>query len=238
MQPTIARAYRVFQPYRLGDDFTGCEHCVSAERSRQLASIPLRELTVRDLDRYAFKAMTTWGTERHFKHFLPRLLELAHEDYLGFDLPEVLLSKLTYAKWQSWPASEREAVQACLDGFWLHQLYSPGDFPHDDRIETALGGLAAVFESLERFLVAWADQRAELPALHLAQLIDHSAEDVMVSRSIGLWRSPQPQCTEVVKWLASDKPLSLLNAFRGSVLQTFPLTFSQLDGLRAAVESR
>lgn len=97
MQSAISELYRVFKPYRLDDDFIGCDHCVTQEDSKLLASISLRKLTVPDVDRYAFKAMSTWGTERHFKHFLPRLLELAYEDYQAFNFPEVLLGKLAYA---------------------------------------------------------------------------------------------------------------------------------------------
>lgn len=80
MHPAVNALFQVFKSYRLGDDFTGCQHCVSASDSQELAVVPLHELTVRQVDRYAFKAMTTWGTERHFKHFLPRLFELAFED--------------------------------------------------------------------------------------------------------------------------------------------------------------
>jgi hypothetical protein len=94
MRPVISELYRVFRPYRLDAHFTGCDHCVSQSNSEQLAAVPLYELTITDIKRYAFKAMTTWGTEHHYKHFLPRLLELVYEEYLAFDFPEVMLGKL------------------------------------------------------------------------------------------------------------------------------------------------
>ncbi len=148
MQPAVADLYHIFKPYQLGDDFIGCDHCVSVARSERLAAIPLRKLTIPDVDRYAFKAMTTWGTGSHFKHFLPRLLELAFDDYLTFGFPEVLLGKLAYANWPSWPALERKAVLPFLDTFWLKQLHSSGHFPADERIETVLGGLVEACDSV------------------------------------------------------------------------------------------
>jgi hypothetical protein len=237
MEAAISELYRIFEPYRLDDDFTGCEHCVSPVDSQHLASIPLQELTVADIDRYAFKAMTTWGTEFNFKYFLPRVLELAFEDYLGFNFPEVLLGKLAYAKWGLWPALERDAVCNFLDSFWLHQLHSHGDFPRDERIRIALGGLAKACDSIIPYLTVWSDQRAELPTLHLAQLVTDSADEIMTTGSIELWGKPTPHCTELVRWLTSDKPLFLLDAFRDTIRTTFPMVLAQLDGIRAAISN-
>ncbi len=237
IQSAVSELYRVFKPYRLGDDFTGCDHCISTSDSRHLATIPLRELTVRDLDHYAFKAMTTWGTDRHFKHFLPRLLELATDHFLAFNFPEVLLGKLTYAKWISWPEPERRAIHQFLDGFWLHQLNSPGDFPTDERIRTTLGGLAQACDTILPFLELWTQQSAPLPALHLAQLVNDTSDDIMTTGTVKLWGSSSAQCQELVKWLSSQPPLGLLDTFRHETNRTFPLVLNQLDGIRAATST-
>lgn len=237
MESTIAELYRVFQPYRIGDDFSGCDHCVSAEDSERLVAIPLRELAVSDVDRYAFKAMTTWGTVRHFKYFLPRLFELAFDDFPAFAFPEVLFGKLAHAEWVTWPVAERDAVRNFLDGFWQHQLHSPGDFPTDERIRTALGALAEACDSIKPYLAIWRDQRANVPALHLAQLIDDSADQMMTAGTIDLWEKSTTRCDELAAWLASDDPLPLLDAFRDTVTQTFPFVLNQLDGIHAAMSA-
>ena len=122
MQTVIAELYRVFKPYRLGDDFSGCSHCVSERESRELAAIRLRDLQAADLNRYSFKAMTTWGTVRDFKHFLPRLLELAAEDLLQLEFPETLFGKLTYGKWRSWTRREREVLQYVARGHTYREI--------------------------------------------------------------------------------------------------------------------
>lgn len=237
MHKVIADLYLVFKPYRLGNDFTGCGHCVSESDSQRLASIPLRELTVSDVNRYAFKAMTTWGTERHFKHFLPRLLELAVDDYLSYDFPEALLGKLAYANWHSWPKAERNVIGRFLETFWVHQLNCDGDFPTDERIRTVLGGLAEACTSIADYLAIWQKRTAINPALHCAQLVHDSAEDILATGTLELWGNQAP-CAELVAWISSAKPRHLLDAFCDTIAELFPLMFHQLDRIRAATSTR
>ena len=238
MQSAVNELYRVFKPYRLGGDFTGCDHCVSPTDSQRLAAIPLRELTVSDVNRYAFKAMTTWGNDRDFRYFLPRLLELAIEDYQAFDFPEVLLGKLRYANWTSWPLVEQDAVRQFLDNFWLRQLNSPGNFPTDERIRTALGGLTEACDSIMPYLAIWSRKTAILPALHLAQLINDTADEIMTSGTIRLWGNHSAQCAELVNWLSSDDALSLIEVFRDIITETFRIVPNQLEGIRAATSTQ
>jgi hypothetical protein len=236
MDDEIKELYRIFKPYRLGNDFTGCEHCVSHADCERLKSVPLQELTISDVDSYASKAMTTWGDVRHFKHFVPRLLELAFEDYLGFTFPEVLFGKLACANWTAWPKTEQDAIQNFLDQFWIHQLNSPGQFP-DQRIRTVLGGLSQACSSLLPYLAIWSNQTPEAPAFHLAQLITDSSDQIISLGAIDLWGNPTPHRVELVEWLSSYKPLRLLETNREAVNKHFPTVFSQWDGIRKEINN-
>lgn len=111
----LARALR---KYPLRGDTEGCPCCVSPNDHAELRSGNLR--------RYAFKAMTTWGDETDFKHFLPVMLaeltpandffpRTVHEGACDLDC---LASKLSYANWQQWPANEQQAVLECLQAWW------------------------------------------------------------------------------------------------------------------------
>jgi hypothetical protein len=119
----LAQAHKalatVFAKYPLRDDTDGCPCCVSAADHAELRS--------GNLGRYAFKAMTTWGNENDFKHFLPQLLAAltpAADFYPGTvhdgacDL-QCFANKLAYAQWQNWPAEEQQAVLDCLRAWWL-----------------------------------------------------------------------------------------------------------------------
>lgn len=122
-QATLTQAHNAlataFAKYSLRGDTDGCPCCVSATDHTELRSGNLR--------RYAFKAMTTWGNEADFKHFLPALLSaltpvsayypgVVHDG--ACDL-HCFANKLDYAHWQDWPTEEQEAVLGCLRAWWL-----------------------------------------------------------------------------------------------------------------------
>ncbi len=105
----IEHLYAVFGRYP-ARPVDGCPCCVTREDQAALAAAPLRALGEEHLSRYGNKALTTWGETPDFKHFLPRLLELAAA---GADWPidlEHQARKLEYAGWRTWPTVEREAV--------------------------------------------------------------------------------------------------------------------------------
>jgi hypothetical protein len=124
-----AQAVHLFSRYPLHQHIAGCPCCV-AEQDRA-------DLQQGKLARYAFKAMTTWGTETDFKHFLPVILaELTPATRFypitvqggACDL-HCFASKLAYAHWQRWPAAEQQVIRQCLRAWWvaclqlLHQEY-------------------------------------------------------------------------------------------------------------------
>ncbi len=127
MAAALETLYSVFSGYPLARKIKGCPCCVSDEDKTLLHIRPLRELTAEDLSRYAFKALTTWGTENDFKHFLPRLLELAADPYdLSGEIDvEVLFGKLSYAKWRNWPLEEQQAVGLYFSALWQWLLTLP-----------------------------------------------------------------------------------------------------------------
>ncbi|GLZ40842.1 hypothetical protein [Actinokineospora sp. NBRC 105648] len=95
-----ARLLEVF-PGPLPAEVDGCPCCVSAEdRAGLAAGSPAA------LDRFAHKAMTTWGGVDDFRAYLPELAVAADLDSL--------LAKLSYARWTRWAAVERDAVRDFL----------------------------------------------------------------------------------------------------------------------------
>jgi hypothetical protein len=95
-----------------------CDGCTSEAEARAFRAVE-REAAPADLmDRYGFKAMTTWGDERDFRWFLPRLLELVGDEPGGLANADVLVGKLEYAGWSAWPEEEREAVRRAFAAIW------------------------------------------------------------------------------------------------------------------------
>ena len=146
----------------------GCACCVSPADQARLRRAPLRELEADDLERYAFKAMSTWGDARDYRHFLPRILELAvsgeHRDRLGLDLG-VIGRKLEAAGFAAWRAVERDAVAALFRGAWTATLADPDLATSTIEISVALATVVPFAELLARW--------AETPGteLHVAAAI-------------------------------------------------------------------
>ncbi|MDP9402538.1 MAG: hypothetical protein M3P85_04225 [Actinomycetota bacterium] len=78
---------------------------------------PLRELSSDEIRAVAAEVPLTAGTMEVFKHYMPRIFEIAAED--GFDWPdlEVVVGRLSleervgFQPWGQWPAAEQDAVR-------------------------------------------------------------------------------------------------------------------------------
>ena len=110
MDTVVENLYQIFAKYRLRPDIDACPHCVTESDKERLQKKKLRELTPRDLEKYIFKAVTTWGDEYDLKHFMPRILELLDE------LPsEMIFIQLQSNHWETWPSQEKDAIIAYLE---------------------------------------------------------------------------------------------------------------------------
>lgn len=225
LERAIERLYETFAHYALRPHVEGCDHCVFPEDNKKIHSKPLRDLTPTDLSKYAHKAMTTWGEEEDFKHFLPRLFELL---VLGDDWlvsVESLIGKLDYAAWREWPKLEQEAIEEYLMALWQFALVSVNNY---GRIDDYLWGIARAMNDLGPFLDAWREKCHEsVPALrHMADFIefniyfdrklpfapgvpDHSNENDWLSteREIEL---VEIQRRQVVNWLLDQRTLAVM----------------------------
>ncbi|HLZ63144.1 MAG TPA: hypothetical protein VKR06_39940, partial [Ktedonosporobacter sp.] len=76
-QQVIIHLYRIFERYPARRTMWACSHCVTREEVAALTTVPLRSLSKNDLERYASKAMTTWGESEAYRYFLPRLFGTA-----------------------------------------------------------------------------------------------------------------------------------------------------------------
>jgi len=204
MKLVIHQLYRAFGSYRLGRDFAGCSHCVDPAATARLAKADLRSLMLADLDHYAFKAMTTWGDVGHFKHFLPRLFEIAAEEFENFHSPEVLFNKLSYGRYDKWPKSERLAVNDYLTAFWDAVLTSEARSAY--TVDTALCCLGNASMSVQPYLNQWASNTTPAAVKHLAEFVLVNASHIKKHQTLmnAYWTDRPSQSHEVISWLRSS----------------------------------
>lgn len=237
LKSAVERLYATFSPYRVGDDFVGCDCCVSPKESAKLAAGSLRLLTYDDLEHYSRSAMSTWGNVRHFKHFLPRLLELTIEHRDEFLDLAVVFGKLAYAKWYSWPTGEFDATDEFLRAYWEYQLAQDFANPHDDAIDTVLCAEARAHESVQSLLDSWLRTESNIRRKHLAAFVLANDEYLLKKHRLSnsFWDYGSKAHSEVIAWLKSPEVSDYLN--RQELSEGFKVAYYQLEAVRAALES-
>lgn len=110
----VERLYQVFARYPLPRSLDASPLRDVVAILRALHSAPLRKLGAEQVLPYASWAMTTVGGPDEYKHFLPRVIELALDDppHLGAE-PWVIADKVTYRPYANrWSEEELAAVRA------------------------------------------------------------------------------------------------------------------------------
>jgi hypothetical protein len=174
---SLENLYNVFSTYLLKPVVEGCPHCIGKKMGSHLHRAPLRELTVDDLESFAYKAMTTWGDSVDYRHFLPRIVELsltADEAVHGFT-PWVIGSKLAYADWIEWPAQETASLVQFMESAWRSVIsYPPEEVstacnsPIWWVVEDVLSFQANALQDISTLLEIWGSANEIEPKLHLS----------------------------------------------------------------------
>jgi len=182
-----------------------------------LTSAPLRELTAEQLGPYGGWAMTTVGDVTEYKHFLPRILELAidAEPWLGLD-PPIIAGKLNYGGWPGWPAEERSPVSALFAAAWKHGLEQ-----HPDELDPDvwLCGIAIIGGDLDAALAAWLASPSPNATLQLAEFFRGDAEQLVKEKANrGFWDRAGDAAIETMRrWLLSEPVVDRLLFAAGTV---------------------
>lgn len=121
LQQAIQQLYETFSVYPFNARIAGCPCCVLKTDTENLHVKPLRQLDGSDLSTYAFKAMTTWGSTQDFKYYLPRIFELLATTRFEVDT-FVVLGKLEYGKWRTWPRKEQRIIEIFLFAWWTDDV--------------------------------------------------------------------------------------------------------------------
>ncbi|MGV1754184.1 hypothetical protein [Agrobacterium sp. CG674] len=173
---------------------------------KQLTAKPIRLLDLGDVQEYASAALTTVGTVEDYKHFLPRLLDLATES--GVVEPEMIALKLKSAEWRAWPKNEQQSLEeifvlACVDAFKQHT---------DDYLAGKwLVSLAILNIDLGRLRTDVLASNDDCCALQIADLLLSDNLFASDPSERAYWENvPQTTVNETRSWLLSEQTRSLL----------------------------
>jgi hypothetical protein len=174
---------------------------------RALTSAPLPNLPDAALAPYSRWAITTVGMPQDFRHFLPRILELAatDPDWTGAE-PPVIADRILRAGWPDWPADERKPVADLFSAAFAETLAreAGGAFGPEDW----LCGMATVALDLAAPLAGWRANRSGEAALDLADFVFTQANSLRQSRQTtqGHWEAVAPAAqAQVGAWLSAQE---------------------------------
>lgn len=234
----IAGLYSTFGRHGIGESILTDDRAIT---SGPLLG-PLDHIVPGDIARYATKAMTTQGSVEDFKHFLPRLFELlvVEGDYLD---PEVLVGKLTYGEWATWPVEEQQAVLEFLRAWWRavlshfpENLATIGDYNAWERAaeprlnisaDDCLCAIAQACDDLHPFLDDWTQGRKAAALRHLAAFIADNVASLREERGLKntFWGNGPGGAEQVVRWL-----------MRSEFVEQIRTTAKEITDLTAALE--
>lgn len=151
IKQAIDNLYKVFSKY----SSSGMHHCqcgcIDLGDVRKLAAKKLRELEEDDFASYHGSALYTWGDLEHYKHFLPRVLEV-HQQKNGRGLIGLseIVSKLKYAEWENWDKEEVQGIKDFVSADWKNSINNKIINVNSTDI-----GYYAYFFSVEELLAFW-----------------------------------------------------------------------------------
>ena len=182
----LAFAYSVFAPVPRPRSLHGSPLRDVDKILRDITSAPLRRLTHNQLGLFASCAITTVGGPEDYRHFLPRILELAvlGRPDMGFEAG-VIAGKLEMAGWRSWRHEEREAIEVVFRAAFRRAI----EMDTDEEREASewLLGLCRLGLDPSPSLAAWRASPTVNAALQLAVFVDETkVKDGLVAD--GTWR--------------------------------------------------
>jgi hypothetical protein len=231
LQQAITELYETFSVYSRPAFIEGCECCWGGEGALPVhegavrgsvrvrapgGSRPLQDLAATEISNVAAEVPLTAGTIEVFKHYLPRIFEIAAED--GFDWPdlEVVVSRLNLDEsiggrlWDQWPSREQDAARAYLRALWRERIATEDVEGSEDGIDSALCAIALVEPTVDWYLTEWL--RFETPAVgrNFERFLQANLRSITKGKlGNAFWTADIPtamaNATEVLEWLRSEE---------------------------------
>ncbi len=212
----IEDLYRTFSRYN-ATDMTGSDLWKDQLPiwNKEILSKPLRELSQEDLVIYAGKAMTTWGSAKDYKHFLPRILELtaALNSPLGIDN---VLGKLEMTDWNNWPPHERSLIHEYMVALW-ENIINDNSQSVENEFKEYMSFLFEHYPNVSHLLKIWETAESKASIKHLANYIVEYSQLLFRDKGIfgngKAYTKPPEELDKLNKlkiWLLSDKVLEKL----------------------------
>jgi len=204
LRSAIENLYVAFSEYPLRDHTDACACCHTLTDEKRLHRKSLREMNAKDLWQYATDALFVWGDVTDFKHFLPRIFELAVVEGDEFVDPQVVFNKLYHGEWWSWPEAEQRTIKHFFNALWKSVVNSQPHQMYGEEIENWLCGMAQAVAQMSTYLNTWLAIGTENARLNLAGFIADTDFVNPKHGASGYWEGRRELFEEVADWVRSD----------------------------------
>ena len=236
LEKAIANLYDTFAIYPLRSQIEACPCCVKEEDKNLIYTNSLNLLTGSQLNKFAFKSISTWGIVDDFKHFIPRLLELTAFGSQDFFWANIVIRKLEYANFNNWSEDEKIVIKEYSIALWNYIL---AEYPAVSlEPESFLYGFSTVFTDLTIFLQIWQNYPSNNALLHLAYFIIHEIDFNKVK--VKIFCFSETQTKQFMNWLLQPAILDRFErAFFNSIDRPYSNKLAEaFDLLDCAVSSK
>lgn len=185
-----------------------------------LTSAPLKDLAGEQIGPYSGWAITTVGNDRDYRHFLPRIFELAVRDpaWLGFD-PPVIAGKLNMGTWRTWPANQRSAVLHFFNAVFDAMIERHPDACPSNAVDW-LCGIAILGEPIAPVIERWRNSTEANAALNMAGFINAQSKNMRKLEEVqgSYWEEANTEVRrEVAQLLLEERALAFLRSAKDKV---------------------
>jgi hypothetical protein len=232
LQAAINELYRAFAVYQRPVSFEGCGCCWGGPGSVPIpsngdvrglvrvpapgAGRPLADLSPDEIRDVACEVPLTAGTLEVFKHYLPRIFEIAAQD--GFEWPdlEIIVGRLADDEvigckpWVEWSEDEQVAVRAFLRALWRERLAVDDADAAEGPIDAAFCAIASIESTIDWYLEEWLKFSTTAASINFERFIQSNLQTLMKSELDNpYWNRDRPPAdanvARLLLWLRSDE---------------------------------
>lgn len=204
LRDSIEKLYLVFAHYPLRENTEACPCCHIEQDERRIHAKPLRNLHEKDLREFVGDAIHVWGSADDYKHFLPRIFDLATVNSAQFADTQIAVGKLRYCEWWNWQEGERQVVQEFLRTVWNCLIQTEPSEWSGVEIEDWLCGIALAENDVGSYLATWQDTNGENADLNLASFVANTDFANANQTPSDYWNDCPESFAAVSAWIRSE----------------------------------
>jgi hypothetical protein len=185
LRDAVERSYKVFANIPPPSKLEASPLRDGSKILRTLTSVPLRQLGGEQVGPYSSWAITTVGSGQDYRHFLPRIFELAVTDpvWLGAE-PPIMASRLNMAKWRVWSVEQQGAIRNFFNSAFDAVVER---VPGNESAGSWLCGIVTLGEPASPAFERWRSSRSPNAALHLASFIEEQEINLRNHAQVGAY---------------------------------------------------